>query len=152
MCYGSASTEKPIREIDKTTFRHELQRSVPLNMNGQIDAEPESRTTDGYKTHLKLLRKSLKYNRGQRVYTACMIGQCLSELKQIYNGNKKLLHAKKHLCTISNVRFFIDLVNLATIYYRVSCISLPLGVVRRKFKLIKEIANEDEDFWMNGYE
>ena len=63
------------------------------------------------------------------------------------------MHATKRLFTISYVYFFIDLFNLATIYYRVSCISVPLGVVRRKkVKLIKEIVNEDEDFWMNGYQ
>ena len=57
-------------------------------MNGQINDEPESRTADGYKTHLELHSKRLKYNGPQTVYTAYMIGQCLSELKQIYNGNK----------------------------------------------------------------
>ena len=50
-------------------------------MNGQIDDEPVSRTTDGYKRHLELLSKRLKYDGRQTVYTACMIGQCLSELK-----------------------------------------------------------------------
>ena len=75
-------------------------------MNEQIDDEPESRTADGYKTHLELLSKRLKYKGRQTVYTACIIGQCLSELKQIYNRNKKLLvHARKHLFTISYVYF-----------------------------------------------
>ena len=55
----SASTEKPIREIDKTTFRDELQRSALLSMNEQIDDEPESKTADGYKTHLELLSKHI---------------------------------------------------------------------------------------------
>ena len=78
-------------------------------MNEQINDEPEFRSTDGYKIHLELLSKSLKYNERQTAYTACMIGQHLSELKQIYNGNKKLLkHATKHLFTISYVYFFID--------------------------------------------
>ena len=62
------------------------------------------------------------------------------------------MHATKYLFTISYVNFFIDFFILATIYFMVSCISLPLGVVRRKFKLIKEIVNEDEEFWMNGYQ
>ena len=82
-----------------------------------------------------------------------MIGQCLSEIKQKYQGNKKLfIFATEHLFTISYVYFFIDLFNFATTYYRISCISLPLAVVRRKFKLIKEIVNEDENFRINGYE
>ena len=51
------------------------------------DDQPESRTTDVYNTHLELLSKRLKYNGRQTVYTVCMIGQCISELKQIYNGN-----------------------------------------------------------------
>ena len=82
-----------------------------------------------------------------------MIGQCLSELTQIYNGNKKLLmHATNHLFTISYVYVFINLFNLATFYHRVSCSLLPLWVVRRKFELIKEILIEDEDLWINGYQ
>ena len=122
-------------------------------MNEQIEDQPESRTADSYKTHLELQSKHLKSKGRQTVYTACMIGQFLSELKQKYQGNKKLfISATKHLFTISYVYFFIDLFSFATIYYRILCISLPLAVVRRKFKLIKEIMNEDEDFWMNGYE
>ena len=149
----SASTEKKQSvKLTKTTFRDELQRSVLLSMNEQIDDQPESRTANGYKTQIELLRTSLKNNGRQTVYTTCMIGQCLSELTQIYNGNKQLLvQATKHVFTISYVYSFIDLFNLATIYYRISCISLPLAVVRRKFKLIKEIVNDDEAFWMNGY-
>ena len=118
-------------------------------MNEQIEDQPESRTAAGYKTHLELLSKRLKSNGRQTVYTACMIGQYLSELKHIYQGNKKLsICATKLLFTISYVYFFIDLFNFATIYYRISCIALRLGVVRRKFKLI----NEDEDVWMNDYQ
>ena len=100
----SASTEKPIHEINKATCRDELQRSVLLSMNEQIEDQPESRTAAGYKTHLKLLSKRFKYNGRQTLYTACMIGQCLSELKQIYHGNKKLLIcATKRLFSISYV-------------------------------------------------
>ena len=62
------------------------------------------------------------------------------------------MHATQHLITICYVYYFIDLFNLATLSYRVSWISLPLGVVRRKFKLIKEIVNEEENIWMNGYQ
>ena len=39
---------------------------------------------------LEHINKRLKSNGCQALYTACMIGQCLSELKQIYHGNKKL--------------------------------------------------------------
>ena len=149
----SASTEKTINEINKTTFRDELKRSVLLSVNEQIEDQPESRTADGYKTHHELLSKRLKSKGRQTVYTACMIEQCLSELKQKYQGNKKIIIcATKHLFTISYVYFFIDLFNFATNYYRISRITLPLAVVRRKFKLIKDIVNEDEDFWINGYE
>ena len=45
----SASTEKPIREINKITFKEVLLRSVLLSMNEQIDDQPDSRTADGYK-------------------------------------------------------------------------------------------------------
>ena len=149
----SGSTEKQIHEFNKATFRDELQRRVLLSMNEEIADQPESRTADGYKIHMELLSKRFKSNGRQTVYTNFMIGQCLYELKQIYHGNKKLLiFATTHLFTISYVYFLIDLFNFATTYYRISRISLPLAVVRRKFKLIKEIVNEDEDFWMNGYE
>ena len=67
-------------------------------MHGNIHDEPEFRTTDGYKTHQELLSKRLKYNERQTVYTACMFGQCLSELQQMYNGNKNFC------CVLQNIR------------------------------------------------
>ena len=70
--------------MNKTTFRDELQRSVLLSINEQIEDQPESRTADGYKTHLELLGKRLQSKDRQTVYTACMIGQYLSELKKKY--------------------------------------------------------------------
>ena len=79
----SASTERPFHEINKATFRDERQRSALLSMNEQIEDQSELRTADGYKTHLELLSKRLKSNDRQTVYTACMIGQCLFESKQI---------------------------------------------------------------------
>ena len=60
--------------------------------------------------------------------------------------------ATKDLFGMSYVYFFIDLCDLATTYYWVSRISLPLRTVRSKFKLIKEIMREEEDFWMSGYQ
>ena len=149
----SASTENLEKEKDKTTFEDQLKRSVILSMNEQIEDQPVSRTADGYKIHIELLTKRIKSNCHQTVYTACMIGQCLYELKQIYHGKKKLLiYATKHLLIIGYVYFLIDLFNFATTYYRITRISLPLALVHRKFKLIKEIVKEDEDFWMHGYE
>ena len=133
MCYGfSFNWKKTINEINKTTIRDELQRSVLLSINDQIDDQLESKTAYGYKTHLELLSKRLKSQGRQTVCTACMIGKCLSELKQKYQGNKKVfIFGTKHLFTISYVYFFIDLFNFAKIYYRNSCISLMLAVVRK---------------------
>ena len=103
----SASTEKPIHEIDKATFRDVLQRSVLLSMNEHIEDQPESRTVDGYNTHLALQSKRVKSKGRQTVYTACMMEPCLSELKQKFQGNKKLfICATEHLFTISYVYFF----------------------------------------------
>ena len=42
----SASTEETINEINKTTFRDEVQWSVLLSMNEQIEDQPESRTAE----------------------------------------------------------------------------------------------------------
>ena len=69
-------------------------------MNGQINDEPESRTADGYKTHLELHSKRRKYNGRQTVYKTGMIGQCLSELKQIYNGNKNCWCMLQNICLL----------------------------------------------------
>ena len=97
----SASTENLEKEKDKRTFEDELKRSVILIMNEQIEDQPVSKTADGYKTHMELLIKRLKSNCRQTVYTDCMIGQCLYELKQIYHGkNKLLICATKHLFSI----------------------------------------------------
>ena len=149
----SASSDKPAAEWDRMAFKDELKRSVLLAINCQVDDTPEFTTADSYKAHLKHLNKCLKSNGRDAIYTACIVGQCLTEIKNIYRGNKKLLIcATKDMFTISYVYFFIDLCDLATRYYNVSRISLPLRTVLRKCKLIKEIVCEDEDFWMSGYQ
>ena len=148
----SASSDKPTAEFDRMAFKDELKRSVLLDINCQVDDTPESKTVDGYKAHLGHLNKHLKSNECDVIYTACIIGQCITELEHIYCGNKKLLMcATKDLFSIKYVYIFIDLCDLATTYYRVSHISLPLRIVRSKFKLNREIVHEDEDFWISGY-
>ena len=58
----SASSDKPAEEYDRMAFNDELKRSVLLNINCQADDTPESKTADGYKTHLEHLNKRLKSN------------------------------------------------------------------------------------------
>ena len=86
----SASSDKPTVAFDRTAFKDQLKRSVLLDINCQVDDTPECQTADGYKTHFGHLNKRLKSNRSDAIYTACIIGQTLTELKNIYCGNKKL--------------------------------------------------------------
>ena len=86
----SASSDKPTIEFDRTAFKDQLKRSVLLDINCQVDDTPECKTADGYKTHLGHLNKRVKSNGRDSIYTACIIGQCLTELKHIYCGDKKL--------------------------------------------------------------
>ena len=54
------SSNKPVLEIDRTSFKDDSKWSVLLDINCQTDDTPESRTADGYKTQLKHLNKRLK--------------------------------------------------------------------------------------------
>ena len=87
MC--SASSYKPTVEFDRTASKYQLQRSVLLDINCQVHDTPDCKTADGYKTHVGHLNKRLKSNGRDAIYTACIIAQCLTELKNIYRGNKK---------------------------------------------------------------
>ena len=87
----SASSDKPAAECDKMAFKDELKRSVFLDINCQVDDTPVFTTADGYKAHLKHLNKRQKSNGCDAIYTSCIIGQCLTELKNIYRRNNKLL-------------------------------------------------------------
>ena len=66
----SASTENPINEMNKATFKVELQLSVSLSMTEHIEDQPELRTAAGYKIHLERLSKRFKSDVRQTVYTA----------------------------------------------------------------------------------
>ena len=88
----SASSDKPTIEFDRTAFKDQLKRSILLDINSQVDDTPECKTADVYKMHLGQLNKRLKSNGRDAIYTACIIGQCLTELKNIYRGNKKLFN------------------------------------------------------------
>ena len=105
----SASSDKPTNVFDRMAFKEELKRSVLLDINCQVDHTPECKTADGYKARLGHLNKRLKANGRDAIYTTCIIGQSLTELKKIYRGNKKLLiYATKDLFSISYV-YFLDL-------------------------------------------
>ena len=103
----SASSDKPDAECDRMTFRDELKRSVLLDINCQVDDAPEFTTADCYEAHLKHLNKRLKCNGRDAIYIASIIGQCLTEINNIYRGNKKLLIcATKDLFSISCLLFY----------------------------------------------
>ena len=93
----SASSDKPAAEDDRMAFKDELKRSVLFDINCQVYDTPEFTTADGYKEHLKHLNKRRKSNGRDAIYNACIIGQCLSELKHIYRGNKKHLMGHERL-------------------------------------------------------
>ena len=73
----SASSNKPALEINRTSLKDELKRSVLLDINFQTDDTTESRTADGYKTHLEDLNKRLNSNGCHVLYTACTTSQQL---------------------------------------------------------------------------
>ena len=146
MCYGFSLIWQP----GHRNWQSGVQRRIKTKRcigHKLSSCTSESRTAHGNKTHLEHLNQRLKSNGCDVNYTACMIGQCLTELKHIYNGNNKLfICATKHFFTISYVYFFVVLCDLATTYYRMSHISLPLRTVWSKLKLMKEIVREYEDF------
>ena len=84
----SASSDKPAAAFDRMAFKDELKRNVLLDINRQVDDTPGFTTADGYKTHLKHPNKRLKSNGRDVIYTACIIGQCITELKHICRGNR----------------------------------------------------------------
>ena len=104
----SASSDKPTIEFDRTPFKDQLKQSVLLDINCQVDDTPECKTADGNKMHLGHLNKCLKSNGRNAIDTACIIEQCLTELKNIYRGNKKklLICATKDLFSISCLLFY----------------------------------------------
>ena len=99
-------------------FKDELKRSVLLDINCQVDDTPESKTVDGYKAHLGHLNKGLKSNGCDAIYTACIIGQCLTELKHIYCGNRKLL-----MCATK------DLFSISYVYFLLTCVIFPQLII-----------------------
>ena len=106
MLWFQLQLKKTINEINKTTFRDELQRSVLLSLNEQIEDHPECRTADGYKTHLELLSKHLKSKGRLTVYTACMIGRCLSELKQNIKETRNFSYMEPNICLLLATSIF----------------------------------------------
>ena len=80
----SASSDKPTVEFDRKALKDELKRCVLLDINCQVDDTPECKTADGYQAHLGHLNKRLKSDGRDTIYTACIIGQWLTEIKNIY--------------------------------------------------------------------
>ena len=60
----------------------------------------------------------MKSNGRDAIYTVCIIGQCLTELKNIYRGNKKLL-----ICATK------DLFSISYVYFLLTCANSPQHII-----------------------
>ena len=101
---------------------------------------------------LKEYEAAIESNKQTEIYMKCMIGR---NLKLIQKKKKKgavfINFVKKHLTSYSQsmIYFLMKLYDLATVYSRLMYVTLGIGVLKTKFKLVEELLEEEPDFWQN---
>ena len=131
-------------------FHDELKTSVTLRKYTEVvDSVPT--TQDDIGRQLKELHENLRCHKRMQTYIKCLMGRNLSLLQ---NENKKdfITLAHQYLPTSysrSEIYFMIKLYKLSEDFPRISFVTLPIRVMKAKFKLIEKLVLEDSDYWKN---
>jgi len=100
---------------------------------------------------LKEFNAAIYSNSRQKTYHYCLIGRNLSVLKKGKKRKKFIEYVQSYLPAEQHSRcqiyFLMDLYDLATTYNRLMYVTLGIGIMKSKFRLVKQTVREDEAFW-----
>ena len=95
---------------------------------------------------------AIESNKQNEIFMKCMIGRNLTLIqKKKKKGAVFIEFVTKHLTSYSQsmIYFLMKLYNLTSVYNRLMYVTIGIGVLKTKFKLVEELVEEEPDFWKN---
>ena len=97
---------------------------------------------------------SVEGHKREETYWYCLNGRNFCELQKFYGRGKKFIKIVQDAMTDkkysrSHIYFLISLHQLALTYNKITYLTIGIGIMKSKFRLIKELVEADPDFWKN---
>jgi len=138
---------------EASQFHEQLKASVIHNIvTVQDDSMPSE--PSAILEQIKEFHSAANYNNRQTVYMHCLMGRNLDALKKNKAEDKDFIaDVQKKLpkeYSRSQIYFLIDLHKLANVYNNIMFLSFPIGQLKSKFSLVKQLVRRDKDFWKHS--
>ena len=148
----SQNTKKrnQLSEEKKQKFHEVLKKSV---IKKQTSLSDDSLPTEEVKVaqQMKQFDAAVSSSSRQKTYIYCLIGRNLTELKRGKKG-KKFIEFVHHFLPASHysrsqIYFLMNLHDLALKYNKLMYVSIGIGILKSKYRIVKQLLGENEDFW-----
>ena len=134
----------------KQKFHEVLKKSV---IKKQTSLSDDSLPTEEVKVaqQMKQFDAAVSSSSRQKTYIYCLIGRNLTELKRGKKG-KKFIEFVHHFLPASHysrsqIYFLMNLHDLALKYNKLMYVSIGIGILKSKYRIVKQLLGENEDFW-----
>ena len=142
--------KKPNSDEQKQQFKEKLKNSVyverPTILGNTADPKgDDQRITD----QLKEYHAAICSNSSNTTYAYCLIGRNLAALKMKHKDLVRFvqLHLPATQYSSSQIYFLIKLYNFAQTYNKLMYVTIGIGELKSKFKMVMEVIEGDSDWW-----
>jgi hypothetical protein len=137
---------------DETKFCKLLKDSVVLKKVDMPALNPETLTSEKLIDHIKEMDAAIASNKQIEIQMKCEIGQSFKLLETKKKGKKSksfIPFIQTHISTYSRsqIYFLINLHELVSKYNRLLYVTIGIGVLKSKFRLVKKLVKADPVFW-----
>jgi hypothetical protein len=152
---------KSMTPADDENFKAKLKASVVLaKVEVANDSTPSK--TEKIIEQMQEFDKAIQSKIREEVYMKTLTGRnirLLYKRKMRTKGNKRkkgekeetfIDFVKKHIpYSKSQIYFLMDLYELCEVYPRLSYVTIGIGVLKTKFKLVKKLVKDESIYWKN---
>jgi len=142
-----------VADDETIQFHQQLKASVVhQTVTVQDDSMPSE--PSGIIEQIREFHSAANYSNRRTVYMHCLMGRNLNALKDMAEGKDFIHDVQEKLpkeYSRSQIYFLIDLHKLATEYNNIMFLSFPIGKLKSKFSLVKQLVHQDEDFWKHAH-
>jgi hypothetical protein len=138
---------KRTRTTSKEKFHEQLKASVVLNQVAKPD-DAEPTTLEQLVRQSTEFEEAISSNKQTEIYFKCLIGRNIKAIKDRKGTKKWAAYVKQHIKYSRSMSYFLmELHELTLTYNRLMYVSIGIGVLKTKFKMVKEIIQLEPAFW-----
>jgi len=139
-------SEKQLKAFQEALKKSVIEKETSLSGDDSLPTDEKA-----VAQQMKEFDAAISSSSRQKIYIYCLIGRNLAKLKGGKKGKKFIefvhgyLPAKQY--SKSQIYFLMSLHELALEYNKLMYVSIGIGVLKSKFRIVKQLLGEDEQFW-----